>query len=376
MREIFVTGATGTIGSALVPRLLRSPDTRVRLLVRARDDADLQRRMASMRAYWGWDEDDERGRRVVALRGDICAPCLGLAPAEHAAVAAECSHLVHCAASVNLLMPIEQARATAVAPTRAVLELGRLAASAGVLRKIDLVSTVGVWGRTPGTMPERPLPEVERFHNTYEAAKAEAERVVWNEGADLPITVHRPSMVVGESDSGRVIHFQVFYHLCEFLSGVRTRGIVPTLGAMRLDVIPVDWVAAAIDWASRHEDTAGSIFHLCSGPEGAIALGPLQATVRERWQRQGRTLPPLRTVSRRLLQHAVPVLGAFAGAKARRALRALPPVLEYLGEDQSFANVDTARRLAGAGLPVPPAASYLGPVLDYYLARRAAEARR
>ena len=60
-----------------------------------------------------------------------------------------------------------------------------LCARAGTLRKIDLVSTVGVWGRTPGHMPERRLPEVSEFHNTYEAAKAEAERVVWNEGDGL-----------------------------------------------------------------------------------------------------------------------------------------------------------------------------------------------
>jgi thioester reductase-like protein len=279
----------------------------------------------------------------------------------------ETSHVIHCAASVNLLMPLEQARATAVTPTRTVLDLGRQCARNGALRKIDIVSTVGVWGRTPGTMPERRLPNVDAFHNTYEAAKAEAERVIWDEGDDLPITVHRPSMVVGETGSGRVIHFQIFYHLCEFLSGARTFGVMPDLGRTRLDTIPVDWVASAIDWSSRHPDTSGRIFHLCSGTAGAIALVRLQEKVRAVWHARMRKLPRLHRVDRHLLLRLTPLIGTLVGGKTRRALRALPPVLEYLAEDQSFSNLETAGVLGAAGLPVPAVESYLDAVLGYYL---------
>ncbi|MBZ8138327.1 UDP-glucose 4-epimerase [Rubrivivax gelatinosus] len=371
MRTVFLTGATGTIGSALVPRLLAEPSTTVRLLVRAADDGQLKARLAAMLDYWGFKPGDPCARRIAMLRGDISAPNLGLSDGEHAAIAAECSHLIHCAASVNLLMPLDQARATAVAPTRAILQLGRMGASAGVLRKIDLVSTVGVWGRTPGRMPERRLPEVDSFHNTYEAAKAEAERVIWLEGQSLPISVHRPSMVVGETSTGRVIHFQIFYHLCEFLSGMRTYGVIPSLGDTRLDLIPVDWVASAIDWSSRHPaETAGAIYHLCSGPEGAIELTRLQQQVRMVWEAGRRPLPPIRRVPRGVLQALVPLIGAVAGPKTRRALRALPPVLAYLAERQSFGNEQTARFFAAAGLPVPQISDYLGPVLQYYLKDR------
>ncbi|MDE2276981.1 MAG: SDR family oxidoreductase, partial [Burkholderiales bacterium] len=312
--------------------------------------------------------------RVRALRGDIVQPGFGLGETEQARLAAETTHIIHCAASVNLNMPLERARATAVTPTRTVLELARRAQQSDRLRKVDLVSTVGVWGRSPGVMPERPLPEVSDFHNTYEAAKAEAERVVWAEGGGLPITVHRPSMVVGDASTGRVIHFQIFYHLCEFLSGVRTFGVMPHLGQTRLDIVPVDWVAAAIDWASREPETAGRILHLCAGPEGALDLGALQERVRGLWRERGRRLPPLRRVDRRLLQRLVPVIGSVAGAKARRALRGLPPVLAYLAESQAFGNAESSRSLAAAGLPVPAAESYLDRVLTYYLDAGSAQA--
>ncbi|MEO8835757.1 MAG: SDR family oxidoreductase [Caldimonas sp.] len=371
MRHVLLTGATGTIGSALAPRLLRDQGTSLTLLIRARDDADLRTRLGAMLAYWGYCAGDGNAARIRPLRGDISRPDLGL-EAQDLAQLATTTHIVHCAASVKLNMSMEQARATAVVPTRTVLDLGRRLAEAGTLRKIDLVSTVGVWGRTPGHMPERRLPEVFDFHNTYEAAKAEAERVVWAEGDGLPITVHRPSMVVGERGTGRVIHFQVFYHLCEFLSGARTFGLMPDLGRTSLDTVPVDWVAEAICWSSLHPETAGRIFHLCSGPQGATPLPRLQEEVRQAWRDHGRRLPTLRQVDRRVLEHLAAVLGVFVGAKGRRALRGLPAVLAYLAESQAFSNSESAQAFAAAGLPVPPVESYLGPVLDFYLDARGA----
>jgi thioester reductase-like protein len=370
VKSIFLTGATGTIGSALVPRLLESEDTVLSLLIRARDEGDLQAKLGNMFAYWGYPRDDPHIARIKPLRGDISLPDFGLGADDLARQVSTTTHIIHCAASVKLNMSMDQARATAVVPTRTVLDLGRRCARAGNLRKMDLVSTVGVWGCTPGHMPESRLPLVSEFHNTYEAAKSEAERVIWVEGEGLPITVHRPSMVVGATGSGRVIHFQVFYHLCEFLTGARTFGIMPDLGDTTLDTIPVDWVADAICWASDHVETAGRIFNLCSGPREAIALPHLQDKVRRAWAAHGHPLPRLRRVDRRVLQRLIPVVGLFVGAKGRRALRGLPPVLAYLAEHQGFSNTETARAFAAAGLPIPPVESYLDQVMGYYLSAR------
>ena len=374
MTHVVLTGASGTIGSALVPRLLADPAQQVTLLLRAGRHGDLSARLPGLRADWGLADGDPRLQRLHTVQGDIAQPQLGLSDAQLAELAQRCTHIIHCAASVKLNMALDEARATAVTPTRSILALARRCATHGQLQKVDLVSTVGVWGRTPGAMPERRLPEVADFHNTYEAAKAEAERVVWAEGDGLPITVHRPSMVVGDSRDGRVIHFQVFYHLCEFLSGGRTFGIMPTLGHTRLDTVPVDWVADAIAWASAHPQTAGQIFHLCSGPDRAIPITTLQKVVRDTWQLHGRQLPTLRTLDSRWLERLVPVIGALAGARTRRALRGLPPVLAYLAEDQGFSNTDSLRRLQAAGLPLPDVHQYLQPVLQHYLAQQAAHA--
>ena len=76
-------------------------------------------------------------------------------------------------------------------------------------------------------------------------------------------------------------------------------------------------------------------------------------------------------MNRRLLERLIPVVGWLGGPGARRALRALPPVLAYLGEDQGFANDHSAATLARAGLPVPAIDSYLDAVLGYYLSESA-----
>jgi thioester reductase-like protein len=375
-RTVFVTGSTGSIGSALVARLLRDPAVTVRLLIRAADESDLQRRAARMRAYWGVADGDERASRIAPVRGDVSQPRFGLDEAAYRELATQCTHIVHCAASVKLNMTLDEARRSAVLPTREVLEFGRQCQRLGRLGKMELVSTVGVWGRTPGVMPERPLPEVKDFHNTYEAAKSEAERVLWSEGRDLPVTLHRPSMVVGETGSGKVIHFQVFYHLCEFLSGRRTYGVMPDLGSQRLDTVPVDWIAEVLTWSMSQAAMAGRVLHLCSGPTHSIPLQDLQRQVRQTWQAAGIRVPRLRRVNAQVLERLVPWIGLVAGAKTRRALRGLPPVLAYLAEDQGFDNAQTLSTLEPAGLPLPPVSQYLDPVLRYYLGSRVDPAAR
>jgi len=369
-RHYFVTGATGTVGSAVVERILREPDTQVSILVRADDATALEARRQSLLAHWGTTADSSVAHRLHALSGDILKPELGLAPAQWAGLVSSATHIIHCAASVKLNMPMDLARATAVTPTASVLALARKARQGGPLQKVELVSTVGVWGRTPGVLPERPVPEVDVFHNTYEAAKAEAEKLVWSLQGELPVTVHRPSMVVGRRVDGRVMSFQVFYHLCEFLSGARTWGVMPGLGQTRLDTVPVDWVADALYWSSTEPSTAGSVLHLCSGPERAMPLTALQAQVRQLWRESGRPVPALKPVNLRVLSAMVPVLGLLGGANARRALRALPPVLAYLAEDQGFSNAQTSRPLAQAGLPLPAVETYLAAVLGRYLRDR------
>ncbi len=348
------------MGNEIAARLLADSDSRLLLLIRAPDDAQALARLDELAAYWRMDPRAVRMRAAV-IRGDTALPRFGLSEAQYRSLHEAVTHIVHCAALVRMNLPLEQALRSAVRSAANVIELARACRASGQLEKVEFLSTVGVAGRMPGMLPERWIGEERTFHNTNEQAKAEAERLVSDAcAAGLPITVTRPSMVVGNAGSGRILRFQVFYHLVEFLSGSRTRGIYPALGAARLDLVPVDFVSRVVTWSSTTTDTAGRILHLCSGPAEALPLVELRELVRARLRALGHAVPRAYTVP-----HPVAANGDTACPRARSHggetgtghaayFSRLPR------ERTSFGNEQTKRLLARTGVQVPVPREFVG----------------
>lgn len=371
-RVVLLTGGTGVVGSALLPQLVERTDTEIILLLRATSaDTVAKRRRACL--------DFASGRiaagaeaRVTAVRGDVAETNLGLAPADHARLVECVTHIVHAAGVVKLNQPIEAARRSAIDGVAHALDFARACAARRPPPRIEYLSTVGVAGRRSGVVPETPLDDATGYHNTYEQAKAEAETIALAASREgLPITVHRPSMVVGDSRDGRVIHFQVFYHLARFIAGTRTRGIVPAFGDVRLDLVPSDYVARAIVASMARADAPGRILHLCAGPDGAMPLDEVGERVRAFLASHGETVPRPRHVPRPLVRLFARLGGALVPGSAGRALASLPHFLDYLAEDQRFANASTAAFFTAEGLRPPPIDSWLATVLEYWHARNA-----
>jgi thioester reductase-like protein len=372
MSIYFLTGGTGAVGSAIVSLLLDAPDTQVRLLLRAESDAALAQRLESLAGFWGWDDSSALRARVKAYRGDAALPNFNLPDDQYAELAGECTHLIHSAGTVRMNLSIEDARRSAVGSAQATVAFARHLAAAGRLRKFEYVSTVGVAGKRPGALPEIWMDKPRAFHNTYEQAKAEAEEVVrsaiLNEG--LPVTVHRPSMVIGDSRDGRIIHFQIFYFICEFLSGRKTFGLFPDFGGVRLDVIPVDWVAESIVASSRDAETAGRIFHLCSGPELAPRLEDLKEVVRNAFKARGLSVPRGIRLPRWAFAALARLATRLVPVSQRKALATLPIYLNYLADRQGFDNTAYTVWLATRGKNLPRPEEYLQGMLDFYLNKR------
>ena len=376
MRTILVTGATGAIGSVLVRDLLEEQDTNVRLLLRARSAAHLEERVEGLRRFWNLGPDLVREPRLRAVAGDVTSPNLGLTECDRRRLSSEVTHLIHSAGEVRLSKPLDQARKAAVDSAREIASFANQCAENGRFEKLEVLSTVGVAGNLAGEVPERALHEPRDFRNTYEAAKAEAETVLLSAMAEgLPTTIHRPSMVVGDSRDGRIIQFQVFYYLCEFLSGRRTGGIVPDTGQIRLDIVPVDYVARAIQASSRRREAAGRVFHLCAGPEQAPEIGALAQRIHDFFVENGRRLRRLRPVPTNVIRHVLPVVRRFVPGRMKRSIDTLPYFLAYLDTPQTFANVRTCEFFEPLGLSVPPVHQYLNRVLTYYLSHSAEETK-
>jgi len=370
VNSYFLTGGTGAVGSRILEQLLEDAGNRIYVLVRADSDAAAAERVHRLLPATVGGTDTDRLDRVIALRGDTRQPMFGMARERYEMLTGECQRIIHSAGLVRMNLPLAEARESAVVAADNVLALASSIARIGRLEKVEFVSTVGVGGRT-AEVPERWMESPRGFHNTYEQAKAEAEIRVRNGVSEgLPITVHRPSMVVGDTIDGRISSFQVFYHLCEFLSGQRSRGLFPAFGNTRLDTIPVDHVARVIVWSSARPETSGKILHLCSGPHHAIAIADLQRLVITRFRDHGiRTAGPW-VIPRALFRAMLVPLGALAPEKIRSAIRTAPIFLDYLASEQAFVNEVTDKLLAPVGMAVPPTTSYLPKALDYYLSRK------
>jgi thioester reductase-like protein len=372
VRTVLVTGATGAIGSVLAKYLLEEKDTRVRLLLRARTAAHLDERLGALCRFWNLGGGNGHSERLQAVAGDVTLPNLGLEESMYRRLSSEVTHLIHSAGDVHLNRPIDQARKSAVDSARQIVSFADACAVHGTFAKLEFISTVGVAGNMAGTVPEAAFGHGRIFRNSYEMAKAEAEAFLLKEMTrGLPATIHRPSMVVGDSKDGTIIQFQVFYHLCEFLSGKRTAGIIPNAGEIRLDIVPVDYVARAIQKSSACRESTGRIFHLCAGPSQAPKIDDLAQRVHRIFASHGRRLPSMRPVPVAVIRALLPAATWLTAGRARKSLQTLPYFLAYLDKPQTFENFTTEEFFSVCGLTVPAVDTYLDTVLAYYLARTA-----
>ena len=362
MRHYFITGATGVVGSAFLKRILNRRET-VTLLIRADTEALAQERLKKVVFKCGIPAD--ASRQIRLFRGDLCQPAMGLDVDGYRHLAATCTHIVHCAGNVQMNLPLQESRRQTLTMTHNVLGL---MSTSDVEKKMEFVSTVGVAGRQSGRLAEAWVTGSRPFRNSYEEAKAEAEEKVREMVmSGKLITVHRPSMVVGDSGTGETVSFQVFYYLCEFLSGARSYGIMPKFNRMKLDIIPSDYVAAVLEASSMDSAHRIAILHSCSGRSGAIELTALQNEVRRLFRCHGRKLPAIRFLPVPLFKLVIRTIKPLLPSKQRRALGALPYFLSYLEEKQYFANTATKRFSESKNIDMPSVDHYLETILQYYL---------
>jgi thioester reductase-like protein len=356
MSTILLTGATGMVGREVLARLVSDSATeRVLCLVRPNDAAPQERLDALLRKV-----GHTPSPRIRAVPGDVTEPELGLDAGGRAALR-EVTGAVHCAASVSFDLPLEEARRINVAGTERVVALARTLPRLG---RLDAVSTAYVAGCRSDLVLERDLDHDAGFHNTYEQTKHEAEVLLRRAMGDLPIAVHRPSIVVGDSRTGRTGAYKVLYWPLKVVA----RGFLPVIPYDpdgRLDIVPVDYVADAILALSRDPATVGGTFHLAAGAARDTTMAELTAAV---FRRLGRR-PPLR-VSPAWWRRAVrPLMMAAPSSAVRRTLRSGLVYRPYLELRSRFDTRLADAALGAAGLSCPRVLDYIDTIVDTALAQ-------
>jgi long-chain acyl-CoA synthetase len=317
----------------------------VHALVRAPDDEGASARLPGHERLQAWAADIER-------------PGLGLEPERADALAERVSTVIHCAASVSFSMGLEDSRRVNVSGTRRMAELAERCDRRGGLDRFSYVSTAYVAGTHSGAFGEDDLAVGQDFRNAYERSKFEAEQLLHERAAHLPLQVLRPSIVVGDSRTGWTSSFNVLYPPLRAFA----HGAMPVLPARRgspVDVVPVDYVADAVDRLAR-EGPNGN-FHLVAG-RNATTVGRLMELASRRFERPApRVFPP--GLYRRLVQ---PLLVRRMDSARREALRRMEVYFPYFSMRVRFAD----RRHP----PAPPVERYFDRLLDF--AERARWGRR
>ena len=273
MGAVLLTGATGFVGTELLDRLLERGDRPVHALVRAPDDRAAAERLPAH-------------ARLNVLAGDIERPGLGLSETARARLAEEVTTVVHCAASVSFDLSLEKSRRVNVDGTRNVVEFAERCPR---LQRLTYVSTAYVAGEPRGLFREDQLDVGQRFRNPYERSKFEAERMIRERAEGLPLQILRPSIIVGDSRTGRTSSFNVLYGPLKAFA----RGRIPAIPARRsapVDIVPVDYVAdRAHELITEGPD---GTFHLVAGRNATTVGRLLELAARQLRRKPPAVVPP------------------------------------------------------------------------------------
>ncbi|MBE5315445.1 MAG: SDR family oxidoreductase [Xanthomonadales bacterium] len=354
----FVTGATGFIGRHLISNLLKRKGT-IHVLVRKSSQAKLK----DIGERMGWDMT-----RVQLVIGDLSKSKLGVSAAQLKALSGQVKHFFHLAAIYDLAASAEAQIGPNVDGTRHAIEC----AEAIGAKTFHHTSSIAVAGLYTGVFREDMFAEAEKLDHPYFRTKHEAEKVV-REHCRIAYRIYRPSMVIGHSKTGEIDKIDGPYYFFTLIKKLRSLlpPWMPTMGIEggRMNMVPVDYVADAMDHIAHKPGLDGGCFHLTDPAPRRIG------EVLNLFARAGHAPQMTMRLDARMF--------SFIPAPVRMALSNLAPVkrftgmvLKDLGIPSSVLGLinyptrfdcrETERALKGSGIRVPDLENYAWRLWDYW----------
>ena len=356
MSSYFVTGATGFVGRHLVERLLER-DGDVYVLVREGS----RERLDALIERWG------AGDRVKPVVGDLSEPLLGVSEEDRKALAGV-EHFFHLAAIYDMTADETQNALLNVGGTQNAVQLAN-ELGAGVFHHI---SSVAVAGRYKGHFTEDMFDEGQELHTPYHRTKFEAEKLV-RAKVQGAWRVYRPAVVIGNSKTGEMDKIDGPYYFFKVLQ--KLRNALPKWAPLVsiewgwTNLVPVDYVAAAIDHIAHEEGYDGQAFHIVD-PKG-IRAGEAMNIFAE----AGHAPHAVMRVDKKMtdmlpkgvLHYAMQIPALKGVRKSVLGDLGIPDeILQDIAFTAKFDARDTQRALAGTGIELPPLDSYAAKLWDYW----------
>jgi long-chain acyl-CoA synthetase len=282
-KTVLLTGATGLVGSYLLKILLQK-GYKVNVLARGKGNKSARDRVIDVLNFWdkdvlsqtqnppesphtplwkrgaGGDFKVGQGGFLV-LEGDITKKNLGLNKQNIDLLKNKIEEIFHCAAVTQINLPLKEARKVNVVGTKNVLEMAVKCKEKGRLKKVNHISTAYICGDYKGVFKEDDLDVGQKFNSTYGQSKFEAERLVEKyRERGLWIDVFRPPIIIGESNTGKILQFRNIYeflHICK----LELFNALPLLN-LHIHCIPIDYAAKSIIVISTSTKKMNKNYHL------------------------------------------------------------------------------------------------------------------
>ena len=357
----FVTGATGFIGRHLVERLLENRSGDIHVLVREGSIDKLDQLLVK----WGEFGDTSRIKPVF---GDLGQPALGVDGDAKQQLRGNVEHFFHLAAIYDMTADEERNMLLNVGGTQNAIDLAN-EIEAGIVHHVSSIAAAGLY---KGHFTEDMFDEGQKLSHPYHRTKFESERLArtrtkgnWR--------VYRPAIVVGHSKTGEMDKIDGPYYFFKAIQKIRNAlpQWAPLLGIEVgwTNLVPVDYVAAAMDHIAHKEGLDGRAFHLVD-PKG-IRAGDAMNT----FARAGHAPQMVMRIDKRMTdmlpKGVISMVMQLPTLKdIRRQFLAdfgIPDsVIEYVGLTAKFDARDTLRALEDSDIRLPPLESYADKLWDYW----------
>ena len=355
----FITGASGFIGKRLVKKLLEREGSTIYFLIRAVEAESVPQLLE----YWGVD-----ATRAIPVVGDLTQPLLGVSKTDQKKIGKKVTHFFHLAAIYDLKADAQSQLRVNVDGTRNTVQF---AESIGA-KHFHLFSSIASAGLFEGLFREDMFEEAENLEHPYFRTKHDSEGIVRRE-CKIPWRIYRPALVVGDSRTGEMDKIDGPYYFFKLIQKMRKAlpSWMPTIGIEggRVNVVPVDFIVAAVDHIAHARGEDGKCFHLVDptpmrvgdllntfaraahAPEMALRINAALFGFIPRHMRKAlMALTPVRRI-----QHAV-----------MKDLGLPDDIFNFINYPTRFDCRETTRVLQGTGIAVPPLDTYAWRLWDYW----------
>jgi long-chain acyl-CoA synthetase len=367
---IFFTGATGFLGTQIIRRLIKKEDINIIVLIRGENFEAALRHLS--RAWWEWPDlmdeidglkkfntNDYSDNKINLINGDLSEDNLGLDNDLYYFLVKTLTHIIHTAADIRLNAPLEVLRRINVQGTENIIKLSSEAHKNHTIKRFSYLSTAYVAGGQTKHISEDSLTDNYGFLSNYEKSKYEGELKVKESG--LPFSIFRPGMVVGDSKTGYVKTFNTIYVLMRLYIN-KQLPLMPVSSDVKINLVPVDYVADAVMELTFDLKTEGLTFHV-TAPYDKLPNVKEFIDYIQQWTNIKIGLKLSKPIF--LSSSSIPYISyllKISGHSGKRLSKTMQELGPYLNENRKFSRINTEKFLGSYTMDWK---KFLPKLLDY-----------